>query len=141
FPIASSVYAYNESLAQEHFPLTRAQAIKRGYLWQDDNEEKKSGYIGAVEDLPDDLHAVDETILKKIFRCEATGRPYKFVKPELAFYQKMKIPLPRFCADYRHMQRLYLRNPRQLWQRSCAACNGRLLTSYAPARPEKLLCE
>ena len=41
FPIEMSPVAYNESMAQEYFPLTRVEAARQGYRWKGDD---KRGY-------------------------------------------------------------------------------------------------
>jgi len=35
FPLANAPFAYNESLAMEFFPLTKEQAVSKGYTWKD----------------------------------------------------------------------------------------------------------
>ena len=140
FPIAASPFAYNESIAHEHAPISRAEALKRGWLWQERDDEKKSAYLGADAPLPDDAGAADLGLCERILRCQVTGRPYKITKPELAFYQRERIPLPRVCPDVRHARRVQLKNPRFLWPRRCHDCAREIMTPYAPARPEKVLC-
>ncbi len=141
FPLASSVFAYNESVAQEHAPLSRKEALAAGISWHDEYDEKKNNYIGPQLELPDSIVEVDASICSKILRCEQTGRPYKIVEPEIEYYRRLKIPLPRICPDARHARRLTFRNPRLLWQKNCVGCGTEMLTCYAPARPEKVFCE
>lgn len=140
FPAAKSPFAYNESLAQEWFPLTKQQAIARGYDWQEE-EKSPTSYEGPVFKIPDSIRAVDDSITKQILFCECTGRPYKVISQELVFYQKMGLPIPRRCPDQRHLDRMARRNPRKLWNRQCAQCGTSLQTTYAPDRPEKIYCE
>lgn len=40
FPTEISPYAYNETLAQDYFPLTREEVIKKGWKWRDDERSK-----------------------------------------------------------------------------------------------------
>lgn len=42
--------------------------------------------IGA-KDLPDSIDDVDDAILEQIIICEATGRPFRIIAPELNFYR------------------------------------------------------
>lgn len=141
FPTSGSTYAYNESLAQEHLPLNEAQVRERGWLWHSEYEEKKTNYLGPRVELPDCVADIDETICDKILRCELTGKPYKIVSPELKFYLKNQIPLPRISPNARHAKRLTQKNPRVLWERNCTGCRKDIVTSYAPKRPEKVYCE
>lgn len=141
FPIALSPFSYNESLAAEHMPLSRAEVEKRGWHWQTADETKGNDYIGPRVAVPDNIAQVDNGIMKQILRCVQSGRPYKLVEPEFKFYKKMSIPVPVVCSDVRHNQRLQLRNPRILWTRQCDSCTREIRTTYASARPEKVLCE
>jgi predicted metalloendopeptidase len=38
FPSELSPFCYNETIAQEYFPLTKEQAIKQGYKWKEREE-------------------------------------------------------------------------------------------------------
>jgi len=139
FPIALSPFGYNETVASEYFPLPRDEAVRRSWHWH--AEEKKEKYLGPPAVIPDDIREVADDICDQILICEATKRPYKIIPQELRFYRKLHLPLPRKCPDQRHLERLALRNPRKLWDRACAKCGEAILTSYAPERPERVLCE
>jgi hypothetical protein len=139
FPTALSSIAYNETVAQEYFPLTKEEVLKRGWKWKDENP--KSHYDGVKYEIPNNIEEVKNEILNKILTCEQTGKNYRIVKPELEFYRKMKLPIPRLCPDARHEARMKLRNPRQLWTRKCDECGLEIQTSFAPDRPERILCE
>ena len=141
FPTEMSAFAYNETLANEHLPLNREQVEELGWAWQEDNEEKKSSYLGPELELPDKTSDVDQSICDRILRCAQSARPYKIIKPEYQYYQKLQIPLPRLCPDARHIRRLTLRNPRILWKRECYTCAKEIQTAYAPVRPERVHCE
>ncbi|MEK7212222.1 MAG: hypothetical protein AAB686_00915, partial [Patescibacteria group bacterium] len=53
YPIEMAVVAYNETAAQEYFPLTKEQALADGYSWRD--TEGRNYYITvACTDLPGD---------------------------------------------------------------------------------------
>jgi hypothetical protein len=135
-----SPFAYNETVAQELFPLTQEAAAAGGLRWREQAAEAKS-YMGPAVDVPDDIAGVDDAIAKSILHCEITGKPYKIIPQELAFYRQMKLPLPRKCPDQRHAERLAIRNPRRLWKRPCAACAKEMETAFAPGRPETVYCE
>ena len=45
-----------------------------------------------IEDIKDDI--CDQTLI-----CEVTGRAYKITLPELKFYRRMKLPIPRKCPE------------------------------------------
>lgn len=139
FPAHLSPFAYNESVANEYFPLDRAIVASRGWKWQEDSQKKS--YKGPVFHVPRDIRDVPDTIVKEILICEATGRPYKIIPQEFAFYRTQGLPIPVLCPDERHRRRLLMRNPRQLWDRLCAGCEKTIRTTYAPDRPEKVYCD
>ncbi len=139
-PIEKSFFGYNETAADQHFPLTRKEVEKRGWRWFEE-PEKKDQYLGPPAAIPDDIADVSDDILKQILLCEATGKPYKIIPQELTFYREMQLPIPRLCPERRHQERFEDRNPRRLWERTCAKCQKPITTSYSPDRPEIVYCE
>ena len=91
--------------------------------------------------LPNDIKNISDDILNWAIQCEITGKPFKIIKPELDFYRKMNLPIPRKHPDQRHKDRMALRNPRKLWKRNCIKCNAEIQTTYAPERKEIVYCE
>jgi Zn ribbon nucleic-acid-binding protein len=134
-----SPFGYNETVAQEYFPLTKEEVLVRGWSWHDE-EEKSDQYLGPKYDIPDSISDVPDDITKQILLCEVTGKPYKIIPQELKFYREMGIPIPRKCPDQRHKERMALRNPRKLWNRQCMKCQKDIQTTYAPERPEIVYC-
>ncbi len=144
FPAKLSPFAYNETVAQEYFPLTKEEAEKRGYRWKEEvvnkNYEKlRENFSWA--NISDDITQVEDDICNQVLFCERSGKPYKIQKAELRFYRKMNLPIPRLHPDERHKDRMALRNPRTLFSRNCADCGCKIQTTFAPDRLEKVLCE
>ena len=139
FPIDFSPFAYNETIAYKYFLLTEAETKARGWRWKELDEQKS--YKGPHYEIPEDIKEVSDDICKQILVCEKSGRLFKIIPQELAFYRQHNIPIPKFCFDERHDARMTLRNPRHLWNRSCAQCQKPLQTSYAPDRSETVVCE
>ena len=73
--------------------------------------------------------------------CEVSGKPFRIIKQELEFYRKHHLPVPRRHPDQRHLDRMKLRNPRKLYERTCDKCGVGMQTTYAPDRPEIVYCE
>jgi hypothetical protein len=158
FPIEFSPFAYNETIAQEYFPLSKEEILERGYEWQE-LEERNYKIDIENKDIPDDIKDVSEDILNKVIACEHAGKckeqcteAFKIVPEEFKFYKRMNLPLPRLCPNCRHYQRINLRNPLKLWDRVCMCeknnhfhgqekCRVEFKTSYAPERPEMVYCE
>jgi hypothetical protein len=157
FPPELSPFAYNETLAQEYFPLTKKQAIGQGYRWKEP-ETKSYKVTMSPADLPKAVKDVPDSIVNEVIGCAHAGKcnqqcttAFKVVPQELLFYRRMNIPLPRLCPNCRHYERLAQRNPMKLWRRGCACdktnhthqgkCPVEFETSYAPDRKEIVYCE
>ena len=149
FPSELSPFCYNETIAQEYFPLTKEQALEQGYKWKD-TEDRNYTIDIKTEDIPDDIKDVNEDIIGKVIECEHKGtcneqctEAFKIIESELQFYKRMNLPLPHLCPNCRHYQRLKQRNPLKLWHRKCMKeyCENEFETSYAPDRPEIVYCE
>ena len=133
-------FGYNKTLAYEYYPLDRKTLEERGYIWEDDESKKTTDQS---YEIPDDINEVDEEVLNQVLTCKQTGRNYKITAPELAFYKKMKLPIPRLHPDQRHFDRMATINPRQLWHRKCMneGCDNEFETTYSQDREEKVYCE
>ena len=163
FPIKLSPYGYNETTAQEYFPLTKEQAIEKGYSWKDP-EPRNYQITLKTADIPDHIKDVKEDILNQIIACQHQGdcneqctEAYRIIPQELDFLRKMNLPIPRLCPNCRHYQRIKQRNPLRLWHRQCMCdykiykntakhdhegrCPNEFETTYAPERPEIVYCE
>jgi hypothetical protein len=162
FPAEISPLCYNESVAQDFFPLTREEVLSQGYAWKEPEERRYSvtkqptELLARIEDVPD-------SILQDVIGCAhstSSGQAqcndqcttaFKIIEPELQFYRRMNLPLPRLCPNCRHYQRLAKRTPFKLWHRQCMCdkqghahagkCPNEFETSYSPNRPEIIYCE
>lgn len=164
YPASLTPFGYNESVAQDHFPLTKEAAIAKGYTWYE-RPERTITVTKHTGELPKTIKEVDETILKEVIQCGSQDTPegkaayplcaqaFTVVPLELELYRSMEIPLPEKCFPCRRQDRYALRNPRRLWPRACqctvkanhfhadAPCPNRFETTYAPERPEIIYCE
>lgn len=144
FPIELSPFAYNESIAQEYFPLSQEEAKQKSFPWRP--EEKQTHAVTLqTQGIPDSIGEVDDSILKETIQCAhasflpnpASGRresafgcneqctkAFRIIPAELTFYKEHGIALPRLCPNCRHYARLKKRNPIKLWKRACQ-CAGR----------------
>jgi hypothetical protein len=138
FPPGVSPFAYNETIAQEFFPSTKEACESKGYCWK---EQDKRDYQPQTVKVFEDIRSVDDSITNEILACEKTGKNFKITPQELKFYRKQDLPIPKLCPDQRYLERLSLKNPRQLWARKCAKCEKDIQTSYLPERPEIVYCE
>ncbi|OGJ44359.1 hypothetical protein A2272_05805 [Candidatus Peregrinibacteria bacterium RIFOXYA12_FULL_33_12] len=143
FPLSfSTIYGYNKSSAQLYFPFTKDQALAKGFKWSDyEPEFPKVEKIIPANLLPETISEIPDDILNWAIECEVTKKPFKIIKPELEFYRKMNLPIPRRHPDQRHKERMALRNPRKLWTRNCMKCGMEIQTTYSPERKEIVYCE
>lgn len=129
FPPQLSLCGYNESFANKYVPITKQEALAKGFRWTE--PEKRDYQIGG-----------------DVIGCEHKGEcgqqctgAFKLTQNEKDFYQQMQIPTPRLCPNCRHYERMKLRNPIKLYSRKCMKCGKDIETSYAPERPEIVYCE
>lgn len=149
FPASMSPFGYNETVAQEYYPISKSEAIAQGFGWRDP-EAKNYTITKQAGELPDHIKDIDDGILNEIISCVHQGQcheqcatAFKMVPQELQFYRRFNLPLPRLCPSCRHGQRLKLKNPMKLWHRRCMYehCPNEFETPYAPDRPELIYCE
>ena len=142
FPSSISPFGYNETVAQEYFPLTKEEALLKGFKWSDyELEFPHVEKTIPANLLPEIISEIPDDILNWAIQCEVTGKPFKIIKPELDFYRKMNLSIPRRHPDQRHKDRMALRNPRKLWKRNCIKCNAEIQTTYVLEKPEMVYCE
>lgn len=147
FPAELSPFAYNETIAQEHYPKNKSEILDAGYRWQEPDTKQYKITLQPA-DLPDHIKDVQDDILNQVIGCEHAGNcneqctgAFKIIPSELQFYRAMNLALPRLCSNCRHYHRLSQRMPFKLWNRQCAKCEKEIKTSFAPERPEIVYCE
>ncbi len=157
FPIERSPFAYNETIAQDYFPLTKDEAITKQMPWHDP-EVKYYNVTMTADTIPDSIQEVTDNITKEVIACAHNGEcteqcstAFRVTPEEVQFYKMMKLPLPRLCPNCRHFGRVKMKTPLKLWHRSCmcnqathdhsGTCPNDFETAYAPERPEKIYCE
>ncbi|MDD5469670.1 MAG: hypothetical protein PHO92_02620 [Candidatus Peribacteraceae bacterium] len=138
FPPALSLFAYNESIASDYYPLTEAQAKSLGYRWK---AKDKREYAPPTSAPPASIGEVGDAVTKETFACEICRRNYRIQSQELALLRNMRMPLPAECFFCRHHNRMEMRNPRHLWDRQCGKCGKEIQTTYPLERPEIVYCE
>lgn len=138
FPAKVAPFPYNITHAYDFFPLSREEALSRGYQW---HEPDPRDYQAATYTPPDTIETVDESVLTQMLQCERSKVNYKIQRAELALYQRLHVPIPAVSPNERFLRRMRLRNPRKLYERQCARSGVPIMTTIAPDRPEEVLCE
>jgi hypothetical protein len=141
FPPSTTPFGYNETIAQEYFPLTKEEATKKWFKRSDyETPSPKVVKILQADEIPD-IQNVTDDILQQAIACEVTWKLFRIIKPELEFYRTHNLPLPHKHPDQRHKERMQQRNPRKLRDRQCGKCWIDITTTYAPERTEIVYCE
>ncbi|MBI4407484.1 MAG: hypothetical protein HY565_03215 [Candidatus Kerfeldbacteria bacterium] len=117
-----SPFGYNETIAQEYYPLSEQAAKLIGYTWH------------PLLDKP--ANATADALV-----CVHCHKPYRLVKAELTFYAKAQLPNPQLCPDCRRTRRIVERGPYHLWSRQCSRCQKNIQTNYSPERAATVYCE
>jgi hypothetical protein len=149
FPVELSPFAYNTTMAQEYFPLSKDLAEKENYSWEN-TAERNYKVDFPIGSLPDDIQDVSDDIVGKVIACEHEGKceqlctsAFKIITDELSFYRKMNLPLPHLCPNCRTFERLKQRTGIKLYNRQCMKenCQNEFETAYSPDRPEIIYCD
>lgn len=154
FAPSLSPFPYNDTIAQEYYPLEQKQAQDLGCSWRDYMFEiniPEGIKTLSAEELPDDIDDGDEHIYQQAIICTQSGRPFRIMPPELAFYKKHWLALPRFHPDVRHQHRIQQGPGRKLCVRKCDKCGVEMLsvyknsklqsTSWKQNKQQKVYCE
>ncbi|MBU0731665.1 zinc-ribbon domain-containing protein [Patescibacteria group bacterium] len=132
FPAKYSPHSYDQTYAQEFYPLKKDEAVFRGFNWLDHKEK---------EFQPD----------QKVLICEQSGKNFIATKAEQDFYKKYSLPWPRIAPEVRISNKFKQTGHRRLWQRQCTCtqpdhdhpgrCPNEFETTYSPERKELVYCE
>jgi hypothetical protein len=131
-------------MAQDFFPQTQEEIISRDGKWQSINYDTVlQGDIETLQgnQIPKDITKVSDSILKSIFICEVSGRPFRITKTELDFYRKYNVSLPHKHPDVRHQERIKNRQARALHVRNCMFCKKEFLSVYDQSHQGNIYCE
>ncbi len=158
FPKEISPFAYNETINQDYFSITKEEAIKQGFKWRE-SEIKNYNITIFIKDIPNNINNVSDSFIDEIIECEHKGNcneqcstAFKITTNELQFYKRFNIPLPYLCPFCRHFNRVKSKTPLKLLHRECMCdkknhnnhngnCKVEFETSYAPERQEIVYCE
>lgn len=152
FPPALSPFGYNETLAQEYYPLTEKEAKEKGFNWQKETSGTYGKETIKESGMPETISEVMEYILNQVLVCKECKKNFRITRAEFDFYKRMNLPLPHKDFECRHQDRMKRRNPRRLWRRACMCklenhthgknkCPIEFETAYSPERKELVYCE
>lgn len=154
FPTTISPFAYNETVAQIYFPMTKEEVLAKGWRWHD-RDSRDYKITMNHDELAQTIGLTGDGILKEIIGCSsqdtegsqkaytACTTAFRITPDELTLHKKLGMPLPVQCFPCRFRDRLNRRSPRKLWHRACMneGCQNEFETTYAPERPDIIFCE
>ena len=141
FPPELSPFAYNTTLAQNFFPLSRTETAEKKYAWRDEEVEEHEPTLKAG-DIPDHIKDAPDSIVNERIACLECGRPYRIIKMELDFHRQMNVPLPRECPQCRIDAKLtrWAGDNRRI-PRVCAGCGKSMESKYLESEAPKVFCK
>ena len=134
-------FAYNETIAQDNMPLTKEEVLAQGFRWEDDIQKTEGKETLKLEDIPDHINDVKDSIVKEILKCISCDRNYRITEQELLLYKKMILPIPRKCFFCRHKNRLERRGPFKFFTRECSNCGKDTYTNLTKEVAPIMYCE
>ncbi len=153
FPSEFSPFAYNETNAFERFPLTKEEALEKGYTWRDNTPKENTPTVTHEQAQNKKL----DDLTKEILACTTINnnplcsKAFRLVEDEILLLKHFRYPVPPHCPNCRYLTRRNRTLPYKLWRRSCMCdiqnhdhsgiCPNEFETSYSPDRPEKVYCE
>ena len=142
FPMSLSPFSYNLSKAYDWFPLSETKSTELGLELRDYPAlEQSSAGARVAQQIPSSISQVGDDFIQKPICCGESGRLFRIIPQELAFYRKKGLPLPRVCPRVRHQQRSLRFNAREIYQRYCEKCGDEIHTVYSPEAPDIVFCE
>ncbi|KKT91710.1 MAG: hypothetical protein UW92_C0009G0013 [Candidatus Jorgensenbacteria bacterium GW2011_GWA2_45_13] len=141
FPTELSPFAYNETLADGFFPLSKEGIADEGYRFAE-SEEKDYTITKPHGKLPDHIRDVGDDILKEVIDCATCGRGYKVIPMELSFLKQMNLPLPRKCPFCRVNEKFkeWVGNL-SVVPRTCDKCGIQFTTNYTKKDAPHIFCK
>lgn len=133
-PIQNSPFAYNESIAQFHYPIKKEEVLAKKWQWRDEEKSILNRYR-----------------TQGVYVCKKCNKEYLLTEAEKNFYKSLNLSRPIYCNRCRLQDRIIRRNPRALWQGRCMCtkphhnhsgqCEHEFQTTYSPEREEIIYCE
>lgn len=107
FPAEYSPFCYNESAAQQYFPLKEIDAEAYGFRWRPAAApEPRLLEHSASYPIPDEIADVADRIMQHDLVCISCRSSYRILPPELQLYRTLSYPIPDRCPECRYQRRL-----------------------------------
>lgn len=141
FPISSSPYAYNGSLAQVVYPLTPNEAQARGYFWYEESLQQLGVLLPKpIADLPSNIKDINDDILDTAIQG-VEGKAFRIIKADLDFYRSQNLSIPEKHPYNRMLDRFRDMNNLRLEEEVCSSCGVKTLSAYKKSDGYTVLCD
>lgn len=130
FPIQDSTYGYNETIAQQYFPLSKDQAKEKNIL-REDYEYHVNIPENATIIQGNQTEKAGDDIISKVILSTQSQKPFRIMKKEREFCNTHSIPLPQTHPDERFAQMRASRPSQNLHLRNCSKTNQQMLSIYS----------
>ena len=129
FPTQYSPFCYDETAAQDFFPLSREDIVCRG--WQ----------CSPVSETAAHESSANSSLPAGAKKCQVCSKAYLRAPKEIDLCQQFGVPLSTRCPDCRITHKLETRSPYALVERLCSKCQGATLTSLSENLSQNPWCE
>lgn len=129
FPIQDSTYGYNETIAQQYFPITKEEAKEKNIL-REDYEYHVNIPGNATIIQGNQTEKAGEDIINKVILSRKSQKPFRIMKKEREFCNTHGIPLPQTHPDERFADMRSSRPAQSLYIRHCSKTGKQTLSIY-----------
>ena len=78
-----SQLGYNKTNAQVDMPLSKEEAVKLGFNWDEEEKNWKPSTYAIAANIKD----VPDSIVSEVLADKDTGQNYKIIEPQLSFFK------------------------------------------------------
>lgn len=141
FPPALSPHAYNQTIANYFFPLSKNEIENYGAKFKE-TEIRKHNITLKTNEIPDHISDVSDSILQEVLQCDECGRGFRMIPMELSFLRRRNLPLPRSCPFCRveGKFRQWVKDLRMI-PRVCNLCGAHFETKYTKEEAPVVYCK
>jgi len=131
FPYAFSLHPLNDTEVMFRLPLSKAEALHRGAIWDEKAPAIQTPTI-SWDQVPAQSADVPDNITGEVLACAETGQAFRITAQELKAYKRLQLPLPRKHWRTRLLQRRSLINPPILHRQRCEQSGQELYSTFPP---------
>jgi len=141
FDLKHSLFGYNETAAQTHFPISELVAREKGLRWSlYENILAEPQEVLPNNILPDTWADISDTLAGKTVICRTTKKPFRITALECKLHKGFKLPIPLQHPEIRLERLMKYRQPYFLYQINCIKCNSDTLSVYPQDFKRPVVC-